>query len=136
MNAWLEAAWLDAATITTASGAGGNVTVNVRPAAGERWCLPWLTGYHDDAARDAIWYWIGAPGGSLELSRRTALATSTQLPFYSANEDALKVPFLLPLIATYSQYPQLFIAGMAGAKNAYVRYLAYKLRGTGEWGNT
>jgi hypothetical protein len=85
MNDWLEYAWLDAETLTTASGAGGNTLRNVRPPAGERWLLAWLTGYHDDAARDAIWYWIGAPGGSVELGRKTALATSTQLPLYAAN---------------------------------------------------
>lgn len=136
MNNWLSFAWLDGGTLTTASGAGGAVEVLVRPPAGERWLLPWLSGYHDDAARDTIWYWRGIAAGNVEIGRKTALATATQLPFYTANEDALKVPFLAPIVATYTQYPVFYVAGMAGAKNAFVRYLAYKLRGTGEWGNT
>jgi hypothetical protein len=136
MNEWLEFGWVDAVDLTTASGAGGNTTCNIRPPAGERWLLAYAIGFHDDAARNAIWYWVGAPAGTVELTRRTALATTAKLAFYSADEDAAKNTFMMPIVATYTQYPQFLVEGMANAKNIYVRYLAYKLRGTGEWGNT
>lgn len=133
---FFEYSYFTAKTATTATGAGGNTTVNLRPAAGERWIIAWAAGYQDDAARDCIWYLVGSPDGTMELSRKTALAANTVLELYGANEAALNHWYALPIIATYDVYPQFYVTGAAAAKNVYIRALIYRLRGTGEWGNT
>lgn len=137
MMSIFEYAYFTAKTATTASGAGGNTTVNLRPASGERWIVAWAAGYHDDAAgRDAIWYIVGSPDGTVELSRKTALAANTVLELYGANEAALNHWYRLPIVASYDIYPQFYVSAAAAAKNVYIRALIYRLRGTGEWGNT
>lgn len=134
MNIFLEQGRFDAATLSTASGAGGNTAVNLRPPENEAWLIVWAVAYNNEGGKAQYWQLKGCSTDPLTLSDSTP-AINARVPLYIDYAVAhLYSPYRMPLRLTYDQYV-LTYANLAAAKTIYIDYIAYKIRAWGRPAN-
>jgi len=113
-----------ALVFTTASGAGGDVVVLLRPPVGELWDLYQAHAYHDDVARTMGWTVYDAIGPVSWLGPAYAAR------LYSLWTEDNGSP-VVPLRLHHDYYLGITVVGMAAAKNAYLAGLIERIVGVG-----
>jgi hypothetical protein len=106
--------------ISTASGAGGNVTVNLRPPVNTIWIPTLIVGFQDEGA--LVMDWCLMDGGGVIVQFSTTGANVYKY-FY---QDC---PMAHPLVLTNSQYLYLLVIGMAAGKNAHIKAWVHAITG-------
>ena len=115
---------IDVVTGTVASGAGGNISITLRPPANCIYVAKTIMSYQDDAARTY----------TITITDGTDTFNYTNGTSYGANVNVLplKELSLNNLILTYNAYLIITWNSVAGAKNIYIQSLVHKF--TGLWG--
>jgi hypothetical protein len=109
-------------SLTTASGAGGDVDVNLRPATqGLVYICLAITAQQDDAARTCQWIHTD---GTTPIAVYSATIAASTYAYYYPNTGCP-----VPLVITRDRYLIWKVLSMAGAKNSYVYAWVHVLKG-------
>lgn len=108
--------------VTQSSGAGGNITCDVRPPEGEAWDCRVIRATHDDAAGLAVTWKLKDAIGPIDQSGFGA----TAVPRYFNNDHYCSGAVLR---LHHNCYVGFYVAGMAGAKTITVTVMAERILG-------
>ena len=109
-------------SLTTASGGGGDVDVNLRPATQNLvYLVLAVAAYQDDAARTCQWIHTD---GTTPIAVYSATIAANTYTYYYTNTGCPA-----PLVITRDRYLIWKVLSMAAAKNSYVTALVHVLKG-------